>query len=79
MKIYTKNDVSVNITYYCEMSGGHTHTVFILTLNPNFRGSTPDRGRNFSLHHRAQTGSGARPASYAMGTGDFPGDKAAEA
>jgi hypothetical protein len=33
---------------------------------------------NFSLHHRVQTGSGAHPASYAMGTGgSFPGGKAA--
>jgi hypothetical protein len=36
--------------------------------------------RNFSLHHRVQTGSGAHPASYPMGTrGSFPGDKAAGA
>jgi hypothetical protein len=32
---------------------------------------------NFSLHHRVQTGSGALPASYPMGTrGSFPGGKA---
>jgi hypothetical protein len=35
---------------------------------------------NFSLHHRVQTGSGAHPASYPMGTrGSFPGSKASEA
>jgi hypothetical protein len=35
---------------------------------------------NFSLHHRVQTGSGAHPPSYPMGTkGSFPGGKAAEA
>jgi hypothetical protein len=35
---------------------------------------------NFSLHHRVQTGSGAHPASYPMGTRDsFPGGKAAGA
>jgi hypothetical protein len=28
----------------------------------------PPRTENFSLHHRAQTGSGAHPASYPMGT-----------
>jgi hypothetical protein len=28
-------------------------------------------GRNFSLRHRVQTGSGAHPASYPMGTRDF--------
>jgi hypothetical protein len=34
---------------------------------------------NFSLRHRVQTGSGAHPASYPMGTGgSFPGGKAAE-
>jgi hypothetical protein len=34
---------------------------------------------NFSLHHRVQTGSGAHPASYAVGTrGSFSGGKAAE-
>jgi hypothetical protein len=33
---------------------------------------------NFSLHHRTQTGSGAHPASYPMGTGGFfTGAKAA--
>jgi hypothetical protein len=32
---------------------------------------------NFSRHHRVQTGSGAHPASYPMGTGgSFPGIKA---
>jgi hypothetical protein len=37
-------------------------------------------GQEFSLHHVLQTGSGARPASYPMGTGDsFPGGKAAGA
>jgi hypothetical protein len=35
---------------------------------------------NLSLHHRVQTGSGAHPASYPMGTrGSFPGGKAAGA
>jgi hypothetical protein len=33
-----------------------------------------------SLHHRAQTGSGAHPASYPMGTsGSFPGGKSGRA
>jgi hypothetical protein len=37
-------------------------------------GSSPGRAGNFSLHHRVQTGSGAHPASYPMGTRDsFPG------
>jgi hypothetical protein len=29
----------------------------------------PARAGNFSLHHRVQTGSGAHPVSYPMGTG----------
>jgi hypothetical protein len=38
----------------------------------------PARAGNFSLHYRVQTGSGAHPASYPMGTrGSFPGGKAA--
>jgi hypothetical protein len=41
------------------------------------RGSIPDRGRGFSSNLFVQTGSGAHPASYTMGTGgSFPGDKA---
>jgi hypothetical protein len=35
---------------------------------------------NFSLHHRIQTGTGAQPSSYPMGTrGSFLRSKAAEA
>jgi hypothetical protein len=38
------------------------------------------RGQQFSLIHVVQTGSGAHPTSYPMGTvGSFPGGKAAEA
>jgi hypothetical protein len=37
-------------------------------------------GRDFSVLHVVQTGSGAHPASYPMGTdGSLPGDKAAGA
>jgi hypothetical protein len=44
------------------------------------RGSIPRQGQDFSLFHGVETGSGAHPASYPMGTGDlFPGGKAAEA
>jgi hypothetical protein len=40
----------------------------------------PAGARNFSLHHRVQSGSGAHPASYPMGTrGSFPWGKAAGA
>jgi hypothetical protein len=37
----------------------------------------PAGAGNFSLNHRVQNGSGAHPASYAMGArGSFPGGKA---
>jgi hypothetical protein len=40
----------------------------------------PEGARNFSLHYRVQTGSGAHPASYPMGTrGSIPADKEGEA
>jgi hypothetical protein len=40
----------------------------------------PAGAENFSLHHCAQNGSVAHPASYPMGTrGSFPGVKAAAA
>jgi hypothetical protein len=40
----------------------------------------PAGAGNLSLHHRVQTGSGAHPASYPMGTrGSFPRGKAAGA
>jgi hypothetical protein len=43
-------------------------------------GGSPAGAGNFSLHHRIQNGSGAHPASYAMGTtGSFPGSEAAGA
>jgi hypothetical protein len=42
------------------------------------KGSIPGRGK--ILHHGIQTGSGAHPAFYPMGTGgSFPRDKAAGA
>jgi hypothetical protein len=38
----------------------------------------PAEAGNFSLNHRVQNGSGARPPSYPMGKrGSFPGNKAA--
>jgi len=40
----------------------------------------PAEAGKFSLHHRIQTGSGAHPASYPMGTtGSFPEGKATAA
>jgi hypothetical protein len=42
------------------------------------RSSSPGRGQEFPLLYVVQTGSGAHPASYPMGTeGSFPGGKAA--
>jgi hypothetical protein len=44
------------------------------------RSSSPSGGQEFSLFHVVQTGSGAYPASYPMGTGGyFSGVNAAEA
>jgi hypothetical protein len=48
--------------------------------NRGYRVRFPAGTGNFSLRHRVQNGSGARPASYLMGTGgSFPGGKAAGA
>jgi hypothetical protein len=33
------------------------------------RGLIPGSGKDFSLFHSVQTGSGAQPASYSMGSG----------
>jgi hypothetical protein len=39
--------------------------------------SSPGKAKNFIFHHIVQTGPGAHPASYPMGTwGSFPGSKA---
>jgi hypothetical protein len=44
------------------------------------RARFPEGAGNFSLHHRVQIGSGARAASYPVGTrGSFPGGSAAGA
>jgi hypothetical protein len=57
---------------------GHLHDskrICGFSLLPNEWGAG-----NFSLHRRVQTGSGANPASYPMGTGALsPGGKAAGA
>jgi hypothetical protein len=45
-------------------------------------GSNLGRDWEFSLHHLVQTGSGAHPTSYPVGSrvsGSFPGSKAAGA
>jgi hypothetical protein len=51
---------------------------FPLRSRDSVVGTATGYGQEFSLLHSVQTvGSGARPASYPMGTGDsFPGDKA---
>jgi hypothetical protein len=53
--------------------------IWLEDWGPRFR--FPVGVGNFSFHHRVQNGSGARPASYPMGTrgGSFPGGKAAGA
>jgi hypothetical protein len=50
---------------------------FVSDYGLDDRGSISDRGRIFSSSLCVQTGSGAHPASYPMGTGGpFPGGKA---
>jgi hypothetical protein len=49
-------------------------------VRSGFYGSIPGGAGNFSLYHRVQNGSGARPASYSMCIrGSFPGVKLAGA
>jgi hypothetical protein len=62
-----------------QMQGSRDSSVGIATgYGLDGQGLIP--GRDVSLLHSVQTGSGAHPASYPMGTGgSFPGDKAAGA
>jgi hypothetical protein len=59
----------------------YTHTTAALDYGPDDRGPRvrfPAGGGNFSPHHRVQTGSGAHPPFYPIGTRDsFPAGKAA--
>jgi hypothetical protein len=70
-------------TYYITLRDVIAQSVQRLGYRLDDRGSTvrfPARAGNFSLHHRVQIGSGARPASYPMGTRhSFRGGKAAGA
>jgi hypothetical protein len=51
--------------------------IIIIIIIPN---GWPTAVQDFSLFHSVQTGSGAHPASYPMGSaGSFPGHKAAGA
>ena len=60
-------------------SGGPTFKVFRnkssrysrLATNWTVWGSNSGRGKSFSLFQNIQTGSGANPASYPVGTGDL--------
>jgi hypothetical protein len=60
------------------MTGSRGSSVSIVSdYRLDDRGSIPDRGGEFSFSPCVQTGSGAYPASYPMGTGGpFPGGKA---
>jgi hypothetical protein len=68
----------VNVQLSCDNSVG-----IVLGYGLDDRGSMvrfPASAGNFSLHHRVQNDSGARPASNPMGTrGSFPGGKVAGA
>jgi hypothetical protein len=85
-KVGTTPNVDVTIQYRSTY-GVPSETSFTQPVRLNFR--APDDYQlfwrswgagNFSLHHRFQTGSGAHPASYPMGTrGSFPGGVGCEA
>jgi hypothetical protein len=45
------------------------YSVWLRAGRSGDQGSIPDRGRGFSSSPCVQTGSGAHPASYPMGTG----------
>jgi hypothetical protein len=57
----------------------NSKSVIALGIELDDRGvHVPTGTGNFSLHHRSQTGCGAHPVSYPMGTrGSFPRGKAA--
>jgi hypothetical protein len=62
--------------------GPEKYTVMNSSTEITYLPSIPGRSNEeiFSLRHRVQTGSGAKPASYPMGTrGSFPEGKAAGA
>jgi hypothetical protein len=62
--------------YYLPRSRGSSGSI-VSDYGLDNRGSIPDRGRRFFSSPYVQTGSGAHPASYPMGTGGpFPGGKA---
>jgi hypothetical protein len=70
-----------NIALYCHVNRGPEYvswpaekwycSVTVVTgYGLDDRGLGPCRGRNFSLRHHVQTGSGVHPASHLMGTED---------
>jgi hypothetical protein len=62
---YKSHDISVSIATGYGLDGLCSRVRFLA-------------GAGILFHHRVQTGSGARRASYPMGIrGSFPGDKAA--
>jgi Na+-transporting methylmalonyl-CoA/oxaloacetate decarboxylase gamma subunit len=71
------------VIFWNEMKSHDSSVGIALGYGLDDRGSRvrfPAGVGNFSLHHRVQNGSGARPASYPMGTrGSFSGGKAAGA
>jgi hypothetical protein len=53
------------------------YSVWLRAGRPGDRGSIPGGAKDFSFNLCVQTGSGAHPASFTMGTwGPFPGGKA---
>jgi hypothetical protein len=66
------------VSWYRKAWTGVAQSIYWLGYRLDDQVSIPGRGRD-SLLHRVQTGSGAHPAFYTMGTrGPFSGDKAPE-
>jgi hypothetical protein len=72
---------SVGTTQHSTMGGARIAQWHSAELRAGGSGvQVPAGAGDFTLHHRLQTGSGAHPVSYPMGTrGSFCGGKAAGA
>jgi hypothetical protein len=73
---------SIIFTYICILRARIAQSEYRLGYRLDDQGSIPRRGndRIFSLYHCIQTGSGAHPAFYPVGTGgSFPRCEMAEA
>jgi hypothetical protein len=60
-------DLITLIWWRVQVRNRYSSLVYRWATSWTIKGSSPDRGGNFSLYHRVKTGSGAHPASYLMG------------